>query len=93
MVALGNLIGNIIHHQGLQGWILAGVGMAAIDHDVDRHTGIRQLLLGKADTHRIVVGLAATAAQDYVGMSIAPGMNDGNLPAMIDAKKAMGCRH
>ena len=63
--------------------------MAAIDHDVAGNAGFFQRLFTQADMHRIVIGPAATAAQDDMAIAITAGGEYRNLPLAVDAEETV----
>ena len=89
LVAFENLVGDVVHHQRLQGRVLVGVGVAAIDHDVRAYAGFGQFLLTNGNTHRVVVRFAVTTAQHYVAVGIAFGGDDGHATFLVDAKETV----
>src|SRR5690606_34486793 len=89
VVAIHDLVGHVVHHQRLQGWVLVGVGVAAVDHDVRLDAGLFQLALAQGNADRIVVGLAVAAAQHHVAIAVAAGGDQRNLAFMVDAHEAM----
>src|SRR5699024_1335871 len=78
------------HDRRLQLGLLVGVGMAAVHHDVGRYPGSIQLRLAAGDVFRRVVGPAAAAPQDHVGVLVAPGVDDRDPPLVVDAQEAVG---
>ncbi len=89
LVAFQNLVGDVFHHQRLQGRVLVGVGVAAIDHDVGANAGLVQRLLAECNADRIIVGLAIAAAQHDVAIGVALGGHDRHAAFLVDAQEAM----
>ena len=88
LVALRNLFTHILCHGRLQGWILVGVGVTAVDHDV----GIETRGLEGSFTPSYVqrCNSAPTTAPKYdVPITIATGFKDRDLAIRIDTQKAM----
>ncbi len=89
VVAFGDLVGDVVHHQRLQTRVLVGVGVAAVDHDVRLDPGFFQFLLAQGNADRVVVRLAVATAQHHVTVAVAAGGDDGYLAFMVDTHEAV----
>ena len=92
-VALHHLLQHGAGHVRLRLRPFVGVGVAAIHHDGRLQAGLLQFAFASADAVPVVIGALGAAAQDDVGVGIAPGPDDGHLPGRVDAQKAMRLRH
>ena len=82
-------MGDVVEHQRLQGGVLVGVGVGAVDHDVGLDPGLLQLLLGQRYAHAVVVRLAVAPAQHDVGVGVAAGADDRHLALLVDAQEVV----
>lgn len=88
-VAFQDLVGHVVQYQGLKLMVFVGVGVAAVDHYVRRHTGFGQFFLAHGDAYGIIVGFAVATAQNHMAVWIATGMDNGHLAFRIDAEKSV----
>src|SRR5690606_7710662 len=88
-VTFRDLVGNVVHYQRLEGRVLVGVGVAAVNHDVGLDAGLFQLLLAQRDADRVVVGLAVAATQHHVTIAVAAGRHDGHLALVVDTHETV----
>src|SRR5450830_361750 len=93
LVAFEDLVGDVLHHQRLQGRVLVGVGVAAIDHDVGLDLGLGQRLFTDRDTDRVVVRLAVATAQYHVAIGVALGGDDGHATFLVDTQETVRAGH
>ncbi len=70
--------------------LLAGVGVAAIDHDDGVETSFLESGEGFLDAFGVVVGSDMTAAEDGVPPRVAGGTDDGGEAVAVDAEKTVG---
>src|SRR5690606_12933734 len=89
LVALEDLVGDVLHHQRLQCRILVRIGVAAVDHDVGANAALLEFLLAHRDADRVVVWLAVAAAQYDVAVGIAFGGDDGYGALGVDAEETV----
>ena len=72
--------------------VLAGVGVAAVDHDPRREAGGLEGAARRQDVGSRVVGLAVAAAQHQVGVGVAGGLADHGAAILGHREVAMGMR-
>src|SRR5690606_30006233 len=92
LIAFQNLVCHILHYQRLNSRILAGVGVAAIDHNGFAQLGLVQCLFAQGNADGIVVWFAATTTKHHMAVVVALGANNGNFALLIDAQEAVGMR-
>ncbi len=85
-VASQALLDHRLQHRGLAQWVLATVGVAAIDHDARGNPLLFQRATGSSDTGRVVVGCAVAAAQDQMGIRIAARLQQCRMAEIVDAE-------
>ena len=83
---------HIQHHFALAAVVLAGIGVAAIDHQARRQASAFQLTPAGGHRGGVIVGLAMAAAQHHMGMRVARGLDQRRTSAVIHAEMAMPMR-
>ena len=78
VITAGNLLADVCTHFHLLFKLLAGVGMAEIDHHLRRQSGFFQPDFHFCHVFRAVVRLF-TAAQDDVAVAVTAGVHDGRV--------------
>src|SRR5690625_7670496 len=76
-VAGQNLAGDVFHDPRLQLGLLAGIGVAAVHHDVGRHPRPLELGFTAGNVFGRVVRAVAAAPQHHVGVFVSPCIDDG----------------
>ena len=64
--------------------------MATVHHDVLGQGGFLQRLLAQRNVHTVIVGSAGSTTQYDVSVTVAPGLEDGDLALTVDTQEAMG---
>ncbi|MCY1413026.1 hypothetical protein D9M71_284480 [compost metagenome] len=88
-VALQALLENIGEHMRLAQWVLAAVGVAAVDHDPRRYGRLGQVVMNLGNVLALVVWPAVPTPQYQVGVRVALGFDDRRVPLGIDAEVAV----
>src|SRR3546814_16545557 len=70
IIATGDLVADVVADHGLALVLLAGIGVAEVDHHLRPQTGLGQRRAGRIDALGIVVGAGAAAAQDHVAVLV-----------------------
>ena len=84
------LLRHIFQHCRLLIRVLAGIGMAAVDHDVLAYPSLRKRLLALCNVSLIEIGTMAATAQHHVCVRITAGRHHRYLTVTVNAQKAMG---
>ena len=84
------LLRHIFQHCRLLIRVLAGVGMAAVDHDVLAYASLRQCLLALFNVSLIEIGPLAATAQHHVCVRVTAGRHHRYLTVTVNTQKTMG---